>query len=282
MIDYKKLLEVRTSDQEFTWLDRDVILYALAIGMGQDPMNEAELAFVLEQNLRVIPSFATVAAWNARPPVAAMGVNYLKLVHGEQGVYLHRPLPANGRVIASGRVTGAVDKGDKGAIIFTETSIRDAQDLQPIAVLTSTLFARDAGGFGGPVEGGPKLHQLPARVPDLEARYTTRPDQALLYRLTGDRNPLHADPELARQAGFERPILHGLCTYAIACRAVLQHYTDYQPERMQSHGARFSSPVYPGETIIVRLWRDDSVVSFEASSVERGVKVLTNGRAVLK
>jgi acyl dehydratase len=282
MIDYKDLLTIRSDDEEYRWTDSDVILYALGIGMGRDPGDEAELPYVYEKDLRVVPTFMTVAAWSARPPVAKMGINYLRLVHGEQGTKIHRSIPIQGTVIASGRVTGAVDKGAKGAIIFTETIIRDAIDQQPIATLTSSLFARDEGDFGGPTETPANPHRHPTRDPDQIVEFVTREDQALLYRLTGDRNALHADPGVARNAGFERPILHGLCTYGITCRAVLQYCADFRPERIVSHNARFSSPIFPGETIVVHLWQDNDIISFEAVSKERDIAVITNGRSILR
>jgi acyl dehydratase len=176
---------------------------------------------------------------------------------------------------------GVYDKGQKGAIIDTETVLKDAADGAPIVTLTSSIFARGDGGFGGPSEGAPEPHSPPDRAPDLRVELGTRPDQALLYRLSGDRNPLHADPVIAKMAGFPRPILHGLCTYGLTCRAVLQTFAGFRPERIKSHEARFSSPVFPGETLVVDLWRDGEVVSFEAKVPSRNVTVIKNGKTVL-
>jgi acyl dehydratase len=282
LVPYEALLRVQSTEASYAWGEFDVMLYALGLGLGQAPLNRDRLRFVYEEGLRVVPSFATVIAWGALPPVAQMGIDYTQVVQGDQGIVLHRPLPRQGRVSAVGRVTGAVDKGAKGAIVFRETVLRDEADGSPLATLTSSIFARADGGFGGPATGGATPHAHPDRKPDLRLTYTTRPEQALIYRLSGDRNPLHADPAVAARAGFPRPILHGLCTYGITCAAVLEAYLDGDGDGLAEHHARFSAPVFPGETIAVDLWRDGTIVSFEAMAVERDVTILRNGRAVLR
>jgi acyl dehydratase len=280
-IAYPDVLELGARGQTFAWTDRETMLYALGIGLGADPLNEAELPFVYENGLKAVPTLATVVAWGAGPGIGAMGINFLLVVHGAQKVELHQPMPASARIIADSRMLGVYDKGPKGAIIVTETVLNDAGSGAKIATLTSSIFARGDGGFGGPADGAPKPHEVPTRAPDQSIDLTTRPDQALLYRLSGDRNPLHADPNFAKMAGFPRPILHGLCTYGLTCRAVLQSFADYQPERIKSHEARFSSPVFPGETITVDLWRDGDVISFEARVAARGATVIKNGKTLL-
>ena len=257
------------------------MLYALGVGFGRDPMNQDELSYVYEESLRVVPTMATVITINAAP-IMETGVNFMMLVHGEQGIKLHRPLPQAAEVLADTRVSGAYDKGkDKGALVCFET-VMTLDSGEPLCTLSSTVFARGDGGFGGPREGAPAPHMLPERVPDMQCEVTTREDQALLYRLCGDRNPLHADPAIAKQAGFERPILHGLCTYGSACRGILRDICGYDQTRIQEFNARFSAPVFPGETLVLSLWRDDNVVSFRASAKEReGVVVLNNGKCVL-
>ncbi len=280
-IAYPEILDMTAKGQSFAWGDRETMLYALGVGLGADPMNEIELPFVYENGLKAVPSLATVVAWGAGPGMGKMGINFLMVVHGEQAVEFHKPMPTAARITADSRVIAAYDKGPKGAVIVTETVLSEEGSGDRIATLTSSTFARGDGGFGGPSEGQPEPHPIPARAPDLSLDFTTRPDQALLYRLSGDRNPLHSDPSVAKMAGFPRPILHGLCTYGITCRAVLTSFAEHQPERIKSHAARFSSPVFPGETITVDLWRDGDVVSFEARVKSRDVTVIKNGKSVL-
>jgi acyl dehydratase len=291
---YPDILDQKTAARTFTYGDKDVMLYALGIGLGHDPLNETELAFVYEKGLKVVPTAATVlAAVGGRPARGAdeveqkpghrpSQINYLMVVHGEQKVELHKPLPTSGTFTAQGRTIGAFDKGkDKGAVIVNETIWTDEAG-EKVATLTGSTFARGDGGFGGPSEGQPEPHQIPTRKADLSVDIATREDQALLYRLNGDRNPLHSDPESAKRSGFPRPILHGLCTYGITCRAVLQAITGYDPEQILSHEVRFSAPVFPGDTITVDLWKDGKVISFEARVKERNATVIKNGKTVLR
>ncbi|HVM99908.1 MAG TPA: MaoC/PaaZ C-terminal domain-containing protein [Caulobacteraceae bacterium] len=291
---YPDILQQRTAARTFTYGDKDVMLYALGIGLGADPMNEAELPFVFERGLKVVPTAATVLtaannrAAEGRPaPELPPGhrqsqMNFVMMVHGEQKVELHKPLPTSGTFTAEGRTIGAWDKGEgKGAVVMNETVWTDEKG-EKAATLTMSMFYRGDGGFGGPTEGQPEPHPVPTRTPDLSVDIATRPDQALLYRLNGDRNPLHADPAFASQAGFPRPILHGLCTYGITCRAVLQAITDYDPEQILSHQVRFSAPVFPGDVITVDLWKDGKQISFEAKVRERNVTVIRNGLTVLR
>jgi len=280
-IQYEAAKALVSHNEPYAYTDRDTMLYALGIGLGADPLNRAELNFVYEQGLRVVPTQATVAAWGAGR-LGEVGINYLMVVHGEQRLTVHRPLPAAAEILADWRIEDIIDKGPgKGALVLAETVLKDKRDGAPLVTLGSTIFARADGGFGGPSEGGPAPHPTPTRAPDREVALPTRPDQALLYRLSGDRNPLHSNPDVAKAAGFERPILHGLCTYGVACRAVLMTYADYDPTAIKAFDARFSSPVFPGETIVARMWRDGAVVSFEALIAERGVTVIKNGRCVL-
>ncbi len=294
---YPDILQQRTAARTFTYGDKDVMLYALGIGLGADPMNETELPFVYERGLKVVPTAATVLAAGggggraaraaaqeaANPPGFRVSqLNFLMVVHGEQKVELHKPLPTTGTFTAEGRTIGAFDKGEgKGAVVVNETVWTDEKG-EKVATLTGSTFARGDGGFGGPSEGAPEPHPVPTRAADLSVDIATREDQALLYRLNGDRNPLHSDPDVAKRAGFPRPILHGLCTYGITCRAVLQAITGYDPDQILSHQARFSAPVFPGDVITVDLWRDGKQISFEARVKARGATVIKNGLTMLR
>ena len=279
-IEYPKILELKRSGMEFSWTDRETMLYALGIGMGADPMDSNELPFVYEGNLKAVPTLASVVAWGAQP--GSMNINFMMVVDGERTITFHKPMPGAGAIVAESRVVGAWDKGaGKGAVISTETVLREKASGDKLATLLGSLFARGDGGFGGPSEGQPAPHQVPSRAPDRSVDIPTNPNQALIYRLSGDRNPLHADPAFAKMAGFPRPILHGMCTYGVTCRAVLQTYAEYDPTRFKSHGARFSAPVFPGETITVDLWKDANVISFEARVKSRNATVIKNGKTEL-
>ncbi len=295
---YPDILNQKTPARTFAYTDKDVMLYALGIGLGGDPMNEKELAFVYERGLKIVPTAVTVLmGGSGRPsytpapqpaPVLPPGhrqsqMNFLMVLDGERKVEIHKPLPPTGATFtASGGTIGAFDKGkDKGAVVVNETIWSDEKG-EKCVTITGSTFARGDGGFGGPSEGGPEPHQVPTRSPDLAVDIQTRPDQALLYRLNGDRNPLHSDPESARRSGFQRPILHGLCTYGITCRAVLQGVLDYDADRILSHQARFSAPTIPGDLLTVDLWVDGDVISVEARVKDRGATVIKNGKTVLR
>jgi acyl dehydratase len=283
-IKYDELMALKNLGQKHSYGDREVMLYAYGIGMGADPMDEKELLFVNEaaatpRSLKVVPTFASVAAWGAGP--GEMNLNRLMVVDGERDITFHKPLAAAAHLTADSNVLAVYDKGkDKGAIIRHQTILKDA-DGEKLATLVASRFARGDGGFGGSSEGQPEPHQVPSRAPDRIVDISTRPDQALIYRLCGDRNPLHSDPEFAKKAGFPRPILHGMCTYGISCRGVLQTYADYDPIAFRQHVARFSSPVYPGETVTIAMWKDGNVISFEAKVKARDVAVIRNGKTVL-
>jgi acyl dehydratase len=277
-IEYPAVLELRESGRRFSWTDRDTILYALAIGMGSDPINPDELKFVYEKHLRAVPTLATVVAWGADVGPDRIGLNRGQTLHGAESLTWHQPMPAAGTVIAESRVVAAYDKGDKGAVIERETLLRDAATDELLVTITRSAFARADGGFGGPSQS-PAVHETPRRVPDAVLEFTTRRDQALIYRLCGDRNPLHADPEVAHAAGFSVPILHGLCTYGIGCRALLQTYCGFDPSRLKGYSVRFSAPVLPGDVVTVKLWKDGETVSLEAEVPARGVTVIKNGKS---
>ncbi len=280
-LNYEKLMGLKRSGDRFTYTDLHTMLYAVGVGMSRDPYDENELAYTYERTkLKTVPSMASVLT--RVPLLKDCGYDYTKVVHGEQRLTLFRPLEPEGELIADSRVVEAYDKGPgKGAVIYTEIAARSAKDGKPVFTNVSTTFARGDGGFGGPNGSGPEPHKLPDRKPDLSVPLETRKDQALLYRLSGDRNPLHADPELAKRVGFPVPILHGLCTYGTTCRAVLQSVCKYDHTKITGFDVRFSSPVYPGETIITDIWQDGKIVSFRARLKERDVTVINNGKCTL-
>ena len=280
-IDYDKLKNWDFGEIEQTYTTKDSILYALGLGLGADPMDERQLRFVYEDGMAALPTMSVVLGypgfWLKDPET---GVDWVKVLHGEQGIIVHKPLPAEGTVVGKTRVTEIIDKGEgRGALILSERDVVDKASGDLLATLTSTTFARGDGGFGGPEGPSPKPHALPERDADEVCDLPTLPQAALIYRLSGDFNPLHADPKVAIAAGFERPILHGLCTLGVAGHALLKTVCGYDPARFKSMALRFSAPVYPGETIRTEIWRDDGVISFRSSVVERDVVVLNNGRA---
>lgn len=276
-------LMARRLQFETPYTDRDVMLYALGLGFGRDPMDETELPFVYEKSLIVLPTFATILSFGKRLITDKDDFNLVKLLHGEQRLAIDRPIPTSGTISGEAQITDIIDKGkDKGAIIIQQIVLRLKGTGERLAVVEGTGFYRGDGGRGGTGGIAPAPHPIPDRAPDQVVAIETRPNQALLYRLCGDRNPLHADPTFARAAGFQMPILHGLCSYGIACRAVIQAYCLDAPERIRSFDVRFSAPVYPGETIIAELWRDGNVVSYRCRVKERDILVLNNGKCLLR
>jgi acyl dehydratase len=211
------------------------------------------------------------------------GIDWVRIVNGEQGFELRAPLKPAGTVLGKTRIVEVVDKGTgKGALVYTERKVTDKATGELIATVTQTTFCRADGGFGGPPRESPPVHKLPERAPDLVCELTTRPEQALIYRLSADRNPLHVDPEVAKAAGYPKPILHGLGTFGVVGHALLKSICDYDPSRVVSFAGRFSSPVFPGETIRTEFWRDGNVVSFRAAVPARDVVVMNNGRAEVR
>jgi acyl dehydratase len=286
-INYDQMMQSKSTGLEAKYGDREVMLYALGIGFQRDPMDEAELHFSYERDLVVVPTFATViprgvARGGDGGNRAMSGINFALVLHGEQRVQIHKPLPPACEVISDERVLGVFDKGkDKGAVIVNERVIKEKATGDKLATLISTTFARGDGGFGGPKDGAPEPHQLPNRKPDVVHECDTRPDQAFIYALSGDRNPLHRDPRIAKMAGFPKPILHGLCSYGTACRAVISSICKYDPTKITSFDVRFSSPVFPGETIVTEMWVDGNVVSYRSRLKERDVVVLNNGKCTI-
>jgi len=280
-LDPGKLLALDIPDIEHTYGPKDCILYALGLGLGQDPMDEEQLAFVYEKNLKVLPTFPVVQGYSAytfrRPE---LGITWSHVVHGEHAVRLHAPIAPEGTVIGRSRILDVVDKGaDRGALIYSERRIVDKASGTLLATINQTTFCRADGGFGGAKRDAPAPHPIPERAPDIVCDLPTRPETALIYRLSGDVNPLHAEPAFARAGGYPRPILHGLATFGVAGHAILKTACGYDPARLVAMAGRFSAPVFPGETIRTEMWRDGAIVSFRARAVERDVIAINNGRA---
>ena len=256
------------------------MLYALAVGMGQDPAASAELSFCYEgQGLRVVPSLASTLA--ATAVLDDQGLDQARVLHVEERLQLHRPLMDYGRLLMDSRVSGLRDLGTRGALIELEMKVRDAADGRAVFSVLRTVLARSDGGFGGSREPLRAFRPVPRRSPDLSCSLRTRPDQALLYRLTGDRNPIHADADRAAEAGLPGPILHGLCTFGIACRAILRTICEYDPTLIHAFEGRFAAPVLPGDTLLTEMWQSANVVSFRVRAVERAVVVVSHGRCEL-
>jgi acyl dehydratase len=279
-IDYQKLRHWPFPDVEHSYRAKDAMLYALGLGLGADPMDEQQLRFVYEEGLKALPTMAVVLAnagqWSKNPET---GINWKLLLHGEQGLVLHKPLPAAGTVVGRTVIEEIIDKGkDKGALIYSRRDITDKETGALLASLSSTSFLRGDGGFGGPTGPTKPVHQLPERAPDLVCDIATLPQAALIYRLSGDYNPLHADPEIAKAAGFPRPILHGLCTFGVAGHALLRTLCGYDPARLRRMQVRFSAPVFPGETVRTEIWREGGgSFGFRCRIVERDIVAINNG-----
>ena len=273
--------QIEQASQHYT--RKDVILYALGLGAAvSNPVAADDLQYVYEHGLKALPTYATLLAgsgdWLADPKLA---IDLNKVLHGEQFLTIHQPLPAEGVVTGQERVQEIYDKGaDKGAVLYMTRELRD-QAGTLLATSGWSVFMRGNGGFGGTATGQPAPRALPAdREPDASIDLVTRPEQAVLYRMSGDSNPLHIDPEVSASAGFAQPILHGMCTYGIAGRAVLKLCCDNDAARLRQLNVRFASPVYPGETLRTELWNlEPGRAAFRVRVLERDLVVLNNGYA---
>ena len=273
-IDPDKLLSMPPIVTRQTLTPRDTILYALGIGAS-------ELDFLFEERLKALPMMAVTLGYPGffwRDP--AYGANWQKILHGEQSTIFHAPLPTAGEIVGSTVIEALYDKGaDKGALAMVTREIHDGAGTH-LATSRSMTFLRGDGGFGGSAEGAPVPHAIPDRAPDDVVTLTTAANQAQIYRLSGDLNPLHIDPDVAKAGGFEAPILHGLATYGVIGRALLAARCGNDPVRLKRLDGRFSSPVYPGETIETSIWDEDGgKLAFRARVVERDKIVFTNGYA---
>lgn len=276
-LDPQRLFDYRIPDVDQTYSARDTAFYALSVGMGQDPLDRDQLRFVdPAADMPALPTMAVVLGypgfWQANPDT---GIDTSKLVHGEQKLVLHRPLPPSGRIIGKTRVTRLLDKGTgKGALLSSTRTLVDAASGELLAETVNTSFIRGEGGFGGDTSRPEAPIPVPDSAPDFTVEHTVRPEQALYYRLNGDYNRIHADPDAATKAGFSRPLLHGLCTMGMACAAVLGALCDYRPERFRAVQVRFTAPTFPGDTLQTEIWRNGA---FRVRSLASNQVVIDNG-----
>lgn len=271
----ERLLNHRFDGISQGYAPRDAIVYALGIGLGRDPSDRVDLNYLIEDRLTVLPTFAVTlaspGAWIAAPE---FGVNFVKLVHAEQAAWFHTPLPPSADVIGQARIASLADRGpERGAVVVVEREIHDASNGAHYCTLQQTLLLRGDGGFGGP-SPKPATTLIPERAPDHRAIVPVSPRAALIYRLSGDKNPLHADPDIASRAGFDRPILHGLASYAMAGVAVARA-CGRQPAQVSALACRFSGAIFPGEIVEFAIWRDRGRAMFQGFVGER--KVLDQG-----
>lgn len=282
MLDTNALRAHQFDDEIQIYAARDTMLYALALGFGDPATDIQQLKFTYEACLLAIPTMAVtlgaVKPWYKNPD---FGIDWKRMLHGEERLELFQPIPVAAKVAGRRRIGNIIDRGEKGAVVFLHRDITDCASGQLIARTTSTMVLRGDGGFGGPTGPVPKPHMLPDRAPDHVIERRTMPQNALLYRLCGDMNPLHADPEIASGAGFKAPILHGLCTFGLAGRAILEMACDHDPARLAEIGVRFTAPVYPGETLRTSIWFDGNEISFRVLVTDRDVVAIDNGRALL-
>ena len=280
-IDYETLLATSVDDDPCAYDEKDCMLFALGAGFGGDPLDRQELPYVYEgAALRIVPTMASSLVSNSF--IMGCGWDYSRVLHGEEKLSLYRPLPPAARLLANRRVLAVHDFGkEQGARIVFETECRLAKDDTVIFNLERTLLARGDGGFGGQPAPAVDVHKPPEHEADLVCRLATRADQALLFRLADDLNPLHADPGFARRVGFDRPILQGRCLYSIACRSILQTICDYDFTLIAGFDARFTGPVFPGETVTTEMWQERNIVSFRCRVEARNSVVLDNGKCIL-
>lgn len=272
------LINLSIPDVEQAYAERDAILYALGVGVGGDPTSPAHLAYTYEDGLKPLPSMAAVLGhpgfW---PRDLDTGLDWPRIVHGEQTLQIHRPLPARGVVRSQSRIKGVRDKGEgKGAIVAYERTL--TIDGRLAATVGQTLFCRGDGGIGSVGEEASAMTSTPDRPPEHSFELQTLPQTALIYRLSGDLNPLHADPKVALSIGFPKPILHGLATYGVAAFSLLTAL-DLPPETLGRLDCRFKAPVFPGERLATDLWREQDRVHFQVRAVDRDLVVLSHGLA---
>lgn len=276
-VDPQRALAATMPSGSYEWTQDQVILYHLGLGAGlSKPVDSAELEYTYERNLKVLPSFGVIPVFGAMGGMASVpgiDINFMLVLHGEQDLEIHRPIPTAAKVINQPRIAGIYDKG-KAALIVIEVESR-LENGDKLFTNRFGIFARGEGGFGG--EAGPKAgNQAPERQPDAVVETATMPQQALIYRLSGDKNPLHADPEFAKIGGFDIPILHGLCSYGIVCKAVVDELLGGDVNKVARYQARFAGVFFPGETMVTSMWKEGDQILIHAQSKERQSPVIAN------
>jgi acyl dehydratase len=282
-VDPKKAMAATMASGKGSWEQDDVILYHLGCGAGyQKPTDKKELEYTYEANLKVLPSFGVIPVFGAMGGMAGVPgieINFMMVLHGEQDLEIHRPIPTSAKVVNQPRIAGIYDKGKAALIVIeVDTTLESGEKL-----FTNRfgIFARGEGGFGG--EPGPKTaNNAPERAPDLIVESPTMPQQALIYRLSGDKNPLHADPDFAKMGGFDTPILHGLCSYGIVCKAAVDGMLDGDVNKVARYQARFSGVFYPGETMVTSMWKEGNQIILAAQSKQRQAAVIGNAAITLR
>lgn len=286
-IDLKKVQDAKPIVTTQHYSQDDVILYHLGVGAGYppaDPLDPGELRYLYEKGLKVLPSYGVIPVFplmfETVKNTPGIDINFANVLHGEQEIEIHRPLPAKAELESRASVPAIYDKG-KAALIIVEVQTSEKGG-KPICTNRFSAFARGEGGFGG--EKGPKAgNKAPdERAPDFVVESPSAMRQPLLYRLTGDKNPLHADPEIAKKAGFPKPILQGLCTFGIACKAVIDHVLDGDVTKVAAYGVRFAGIFFPGETLVTKVWKDDDKLLISSHSKEGGGFVLTDAFITLR
>ena len=281
-IDPSKALGAPLGESEYTWTRDDVILYHLGVGAGVPATDEGELEYTYEKNLKVLPSFGVIPVFGSMGgmgSIEGLSFNFAMLLHGEQDITLHQPIPPEGTIESKGRVAELWDKGKAClCVLEVESTLKGGEKL-----FTNRfgLFLRGEGGFGG--EAGPKAGNLrPERAPDGEIESPSLLQQALIYRLSGDKNPLHADPEIAKMAGFDKPIIHGLCSYGVVCKAVVDEVLGGDVSQVARYQARFRGVGFPGETYVTSYWREGDEILIEAKSKDRDAPIISNAAITLR
>jgi len=280
-LDHEALAKWQIADATQTYTERDAILYALGLGLGSDPVDPQQLAFVYEKNLKALPTLGLVVGtpggWFLDPRI---GIDFTRLVNAGVGARFHAPMPTSGEVVGRSRVVALADKGkERGALLVSRRDLYDGRTNAHLCEITSNYLLRGNGGFGGPDVDTPPPHAIPDDPPDETFDYPTPRQLGLIYRLSGDTNPLHADPAVAKSAGFPAPILHGLATFGITAWVILSRLCGAEPPRLKALEGRFSAPFLPGETLQIDIWQRGNELSLRALSRERKVVVLNNARA---